>query len=443
MSNAYSNDHDEDVHPEDELNSSLEGGELPDQITQAQEPQRSIYSGELPELASAEPWLAKSLRNSDELVSRPIQGARERAEARAGRVSYPPLTDLNDALAQRRRFDEQRTGRMWPSATPQTDAEQRLLNALCLAPGHVSAPRLARAFAQRYVRASLSPSIYNGDKLQKTDIFGIAYFGLGMQITTKRYRDHSIEAPVLATYDPQEPSIGLDDTIFTAPDAPPDAPVAWGHAAGDGIEPYVWQSAIDASFAARFFVAWAVAHQLSAILHAPLRARFVPIGTDPRLAHDAQPESIDRYRLAMLTISELLAPRWRLEKQIMWYLREQLPEQQAAACAGPNWRTALTHYFPRERDPLHRDPATMMVNALANRNFCPQSIIYFSLDGQRGAPAPQRWGLYLIHELGQQLANPDPTRISRYQQALLTYEHHYGYHKRWGQRQNLQLTLAL
>lgn len=429
----------EESHPnEDELE---EGGIFdPDtQRTAPLEPQHSIVSGELPHLESSDSWIAKSRGHSGENVSRPIQGARDRAVARAQRTSYPPLADLNNPLAIRRRFDEQRTGRMWPSATPQSDAEQRLLHALCLAPGHVAAQHLAQMNAQRYVRASLSPHVYHGDKLAMTDIFSIAYFGLGMEFEAICYRAQPYNAHVLASYDPQEPGIGLDDTIFAAPDAP----LAWGNT-GNHIEPYAWRAAIDASFAARFFTAWAVAHQLTAILHMPLSARFVPVETDPRLEHYPQADGIDRYMLAMLCVSELLAPRWRLEKQIVRSLVEEpLTLEQKQSCAGPRWREALDYYFPASRDPLHRDPVKRMVDNLAGINFCPQSLIAYALDGHRTPLSPQRWGLYLISELAEWIANPNPSAVNRYKQALLTYEHHYGYHKRFGQRQNLQLTLAL
>ena len=375
------------------------------------------------------------------------------------RSAYGPMP-LDEDLERRRQYDRARTGRDWPCAIPRSDTERLLMQQLCFAPGHVDAKLLARVNARRFARAATSPSptVYGGDKCGKTDIYSIAYFGLNLDLDTRPFSADPLQAHTLATYASHrpydDPQIQIDDVLVTAPPTPE----AYRGEAGWYGEPYAWRDAIDATWTARFLVAWCCAQHLTQIATAPLTIGFVPKLPEQGFKDRDVASELNRYTLAMIACAELLAPRERLERQIAFLLRQGaahygvlLNQEQIASCTSDRWGAAIAHYGPwlfREevercrREGVAFDAVAYFLWLLARMNACPQLLVQRSLDEHRGPATPRFWSERLLYELEPELCPREPHQRNRFRQALATYETLYGYRK-WFGRQPLTLTLAL
>lgn len=467
----YTGDEDESEQAQDAASSGHAGQE------EEASPQQSPYSGELGPVHDG--LVERTREHSGQIVSLPlsqltssplppIQAIRDHATRRltdagipdvahvapnARQDSQPAWRDLYRPNERHRAYDRARTGRDWPGSLPQSDTEALLMQQLCFAPGQVPPSLLARVYARRFVRAARSRHVYDGDKLAKTDIAGIAYFGLDLEIETFPFRRQPRHAHALAYYHSQQKLVRLDDVLVREPPEPDawrDDP-RYPHS-GHPIEPYAWRDAIDATWAGRFLLAWCCALYLTQIASSELTIGFVPKLPPQGFAERDTPGDLNRHALAMIACAELLAPRERLQRQIAFLFRDKLPQQQVAACCGDQWQAAVSYYgahlFDEEAERCRQeqrrfDPIAYFLWILATYNACPQLLVERSLNDHRGIATPQAWSERLLRELSYWLCpSPQVGLPNRYRQALATYETQYGFVKRFG-RQPLTLTLAL
>jgi hypothetical protein len=308
---------------------------------------------------------------------------------------------FNVALQQRRAEDERMTGRRWPGnglQYPGSANEARYFDQLAVALGEVDPRLLARESAMRYVRSAVIPG---EDELGSTDIYAILYYGLGL---TLRPLNTTGLPHVLAVYIRSTREVYLDWTLLNDP--------PYGRAALDAT---VWRRSVDGSVLARFLLAWSVAVHLTDNYDMPLMLGFTPQA--PALVASAghaptgapavptlPPDTLNRYRKAMVAVATLLAPAERLWQQIAALrLRVHMGD--------PEWRVHLRAELGYPGGwrptggpapaPAGADPVEQLISVLAERNNCPPMLIEAQLDGTLVQADWNVWSAQLLHQLPQ------------------------------------------
>ena len=326
---------------------------------------------------------------------------------------------FSSALYQRRLVDERATGRRWPTtglaipgATPANTNEARYFYQMGIALGEVDPAVLARESALRYVYASRLRG--EGD-LGPTDIYSIAYFGLGLTI---RPLDCTGLPHVLAVYHRATREIYLDWTLLR--DAPQGRAV---------LDSAVWRRAVDASQLVRFLLAWCSALHLIENYDAPLVLGFTPAPHAPSGGMSGGPapvainsDTLNRYRKAAIATATLLAPAERVWQQAVALNRN-------VRIGDPDWRTQVRASYrsygagpdagwPGTPAPGRfggiaaaapfggynaggggEDPVLNLLGALAEGNNCPPLLVEQQLDGSTTRLEWGAWSARLMREV--------------------------------------------
>jgi len=299
---------------------------------------------------------------------------------------------FNPALQQRRAEDERHTGRRWPGnglAYAGSAHEAMYFDQLAISLGEVDPILLARESAMRYVRAARIPG---DDELGPTDIYSIFYYGLGL---TLRPLDCRGLPHVLGVYNRGLHEMYLDWTQLVDP---PQGKAIFDQTA--------WRRAVDASPLARFLIAWSVAVHLTDNYDIPLVLGFAPYlppapGGQMPSAPTPPPDTMNRYRKAMLATATLLAPAERLWQQIAAL-------RLGVHMGDPEWRARMRAEYggPSGRRPTGApgfgngvDPAEQLVAVLAERNACPPLLIETQLDDSIHQLDWGMWSLQLVRQI--------------------------------------------
>jgi len=301
------------------------------------------------------------------------------------------------ALQQRRLEDERASGRHWPSTdvgAPGDPHEAQFFQQMAIALGEVDPHVLARESALRYVRAS---RVSGEDQPAPTDIYAIAFYGLGL---TLRPLNCTNLPQVMTVYHRQNRDIHLDWQLMKEP--------PYGKVALDAS---AWRRAVDSSQLARFLIAWCAAIHLTDNYGIPLVLGFVPGQEGSTSTPTLSADTFNRYRIAIEAVGSLLAPVERLWQQINalgWPVRP----------GDPEWRAHLRRayrYAEGQRNPANNgeygirqhapptagagDPVDRFLAVLAEYNNCPQLIIEAQLDGPTLVPDWYSWSQRLLREI--------------------------------------------
>jgi hypothetical protein len=309
---------------------------------------------------------------------------------------FPTILAVND----RRHQDYRATGRRWPGVNV-TKLEQALtcpesaayLGSVCVAVGAARTVALARMAAQRYLDAAQRQSA----PLDATDIYSIAYYGLGLTISPL---DCSRNPETLAVYHQAVSHVHLDWTLFRQVLAP----------RGEGVvDPLVWRRVFDSSPTARFLLSWIVATHLTTPCDTPIHLGFVEAQSWQGLATQRNPDTLGRLHRALVAVQTLLAPIERVWDQVMAL---HLPVK--VTRGDRRWRAVLRAFIPELPTAPLRPQATtrpdgrspddldvLLVETLAEHNGCPPLLIERALDGADELPNWAAVSGRLLRELPQ------------------------------------------
>ena len=213
---------------------------------------------------------------------------------------------------------------------------------------------LGKLQAEWYRRMQHRPSDYlPAHDADTTDVVGIAKDGMKMQLELLNISQH---LHVLGVLYPATKQLFLDWTLLR------NAPTGLGTQST-----FVWRKSVDSSPAARFLVAWAIAHLSSESDPSPFVYSFVPARVTSNI------HTIQRRLTTMRRVAQLLCPRERLYRQ-MRDIASQCPNKK-------------------------QEDISWLIPALAELNGCPPCVVQLGFGNVTRTPNWQDFSAQLVGEL--------------------------------------------